>query len=92
MEPRRCVHPLVHVALLDVQVSIQVDDPDAAVDVRRDPANVRVADRVVAAEDDREDSPADDERDGPVDLVEALLEVRGDHEDVAEVDEIEFLL
>ena len=92
MEPRRRVHPLVHVTLLDVQMAIEMDDPDAAVDVWRDGADVRVSDRVVAAEDDREDALGDDERDGTVDLVKALLEVRRDDEDVAEVDEVQLLL
>ncbi len=86
------MHSLVHVALLDVQVAVQVDDPDAAVDVRGDRANVGVADRMVAAQDDGEDPLADDPRDGPVDLVEALLDVGRDDEDVAEVDEVELLL
>ena len=33
MEPRRGVHALVHVALLHVDVAVEVDDPDPALDV-----------------------------------------------------------
>ena len=54
VEERRAVHPLVEVVLRHVGVAVEVDDADVAVDVRRQAADIGVADRVVAAEDDRE--------------------------------------
>ena len=92
MEPRGRVHPLVHVALLEVQVAVEVDDPDAPVDVRGEAADVRVADRMVAAEDDGENLLGREEGDRAVDLVERLLDVRRDDEDVSGIDEVELLV
>ena len=86
------MHPLVHVTFLDVDVPVEVDDADLAVDVRRDRPDVRVTDRMVAAENDRKDALADDERDGAVDLVEGLLDVGRDHEHVAGVDQVQLFL
>jgi hypothetical protein len=40
----RGVHPLVHVTFLDVDVAVEVDDADVALDVLRDRPDVRVAD------------------------------------------------
>ena len=74
------------------RVPVEMDDPDAAVYVRCDRAYIRIPDRVVSAQDDGEDTLADDPRDGAVDLVEALLDVRRDDKDISEVDEVEFLL
>ena len=55
VEPRRGVHPLVEVGLLGVDVAVEVDDPEvAAARCGGDAARGRVADRVVAAEHDRE--------------------------------------
>ena len=36
-EPRRRVHPLIHILLLDIDMAVDMDDADIAVDMRRDP-------------------------------------------------------
>ena len=80
------MHPLVEVGLLRVDVAVEVNDPEvAAVEVLRDGAHRRVADRVIAAEHDREGAARVDVTDGLADLVEGLLDVRRDGEDVADV-------
>jgi hypothetical protein len=50
------VHPFVHVALGEVDVSVEVDDADVTVDVTCHRPHVRIPDRVVAADHDGEDS------------------------------------
>ena len=52
MEPGCAMHPLVHVCLQDVDVAVQMDDADVAIDVGRNAAHIGVADGVVAAQDD----------------------------------------
>ena len=91
MEPRRGVHPLVHVPFADVDVAVEVDDPHASVDVRRDRADVWIADRVIAADHHREDALLVHEGHRAIDLIERLLDVRRDHEDVAGVAEVQLL-
>jgi hypothetical protein len=91
-KPRRRVHPLVHILLLDVDMAVDVDDADIAVDMRRNAANVRKAEAVVAAADDRKDAGRVDVRDGLGDLVEGLLDVSRDDENIACVAEVEFLI
>ena len=85
------VHPLVEVRLLGVDVAVEVDDPDVAVEVRRQPADRREPDRVVAAEHDRHRTALDDVRHRLADLVEGLLQVGRDGEDVSEVDHVQLL-
>ena len=53
-EPGRRVHPLIHILLLDIDVAIDMDDADIAVDMRRDAAHIGKAEAVVAAADDGE--------------------------------------
>ena len=77
VEPRRRVHALVEVGLLRVDVAVEVDDAEVARHVLRDAAHRRIADRVVATEDDREGAAGVDVRDGLADLVEGLLDVGG---------------
>ncbi len=91
VEPRRGVHPLVQVELLGVHVPVEVDDPDVAVEVRREPPDRRVADRMVAAQHDREDAVGDDVTHRLADLVERLLQVARDRADVADVDQVQLL-
>src|SRR5262249_35794404 len=90
--PGRRVHPLVHVLLLDIQVAVDVDDADIAVYMRRDTTHVRKSEAMVAAADYREGARGVDVRDRLADLVEGLLDVAGDHEDVAHVAEVELLV
>lgn len=42
MEEMGGVHSLIHVALLDIDMPIEVDDPEIAVDERRNAADVRI--------------------------------------------------
>ena len=77
------------VVLGHVGVAVEVDDADVAVDVGRQAADVGIADRVVAAEDDRENFALVDVGDRLVDLVEALLDVGRDDRDIADVDHVE---
>ena len=91
MEERRAVHPLVHVVLRHIGVPVEVDDADIAVDEQRQSANIGVSDRVVAAEDDREDLALVDVGDGLVDLVEALLDIGRDYRNVADIDDVQRL-
>nr|WP_197946047.1 hypothetical protein [Phytohabitans suffuscus] len=79
------MHPLVEVGLLGVDVPVEVDDAQVAVEVLGHPAHGGVADRVVAAEHHRERARGVDVTDRLGDLVERLLDVRRDGEDVAEV-------
>jgi hypothetical protein len=90
-EPGRRVHPLIHILLLDIDVAVDMDDADIAVDIRRDPAHVGKAEAVVAAADDREHAGGVDMRHSLGHLVEGLLDVAWDDEDVASVAEIELL-
>src|SRR5205823_9981155 len=50
MEPGRGVHALVEVRFLSIDVAIEMDDTDGAIHVRSQPADSRIANRVVAAE------------------------------------------
>ena len=50
VKPRRRVHAFVEICLLGIDVAVEMDDADRAVDPRRQPADRGIADRVVAAE------------------------------------------
>ena len=91
-EPRRRVHPLIHILLLDIDVAVDMDDADIAVDMRRDPAHIGKAEAVVAAADDGKHACGVDMRHGLGHLVEGLLDIAGDDEDVAGVAKIELLV
>ena len=54
-EPGRRVHPLIHILLLDIDMAIDVDDADIAVDMRCDPPDIGKAEAVIAAANDRKD-------------------------------------
>src|SRR6185437_4380457 len=51
-EPGRGMHPLIHVLFLNIDMSVDMDDADVAVDVRRDAPNVRKTEAVVASAND----------------------------------------
>src|SRR5262249_54282522 len=90
--PGRGVHPLIHVLLLDVEVPVDVDDADIAVDVGRHAAHNGNPRGMVAPAYDREGARRVDVRDGLGHLVEGLLDVAGDDEDVPGVAQIELLV
>ena len=91
-EPGSRVHPLVHILLLDIDVAVDMDDADIAVDMRRDPADIGKAEAVVAAADDGKHAGGVDVRHSLGHLVEGLLDIAGDDEDVAGVAEIELFV
>src|SRR4029077_1181721 len=91
-EPGRRVHPLIHILLLDIDVAVDMDDADIAVDMRRDPAHIGKAEAVIAAADDGEHAGGVDMRHSLRHLVEGLLDIAWDDEDVASVAEIELLV
>ena len=53
-EPRRGVHALVEILFLDVDVAVEMDDADPLRRALRDAAHAGKADRVIAAEHDRQ--------------------------------------
>ena len=74
MEPRTCVHPLVQVDFLGVDVSIEVDDSHFFVaEMATDPTHCGKTDRVIPAENDREGATGKNVGDAFRDLIEALL-------------------
>ena len=80
--PRRGMHPLVEVLLLHVDMAVEMHDADLLRRALRDPAHAGKADRVVAAQHQRQGTAGGDMRHAAADLVEALLEVAGDGEHV----------
>src|SRR5262245_46458334 len=91
-EPGRRVHPLIHILLLDIDVAIDMDDADIAVDMWRDAAHIGKAEAMVAATDDGEHACGINVRHGFGYLVEGLLDIAGYDEDVARVAEVELLV
>ena len=91
-EPRRRVHALIHILFLDVDMAVDVDDADIAVDMWSDAADIGEAEAMVAAADDGKYTRRVDMRDGLGDLVEGLLDIAGNDEDVAGVAKIELLI
>ena len=91
MKEMRGMHPLIHVAFLNVNVPVEVDDPEVAVDKRRDPADIRIRNRVVTPNHDRKASTGEDVPDAAVDLVECFLDVRGDDKYVPSITKRQFL-
>ena len=89
VKERRAVHPLVVVVLGQIEMAVEVDDADVAVEARGDAADIGVADGVVAAEHDGEDGPLVDIADRLVDLIEGLFDVGRDDRDVPDVDHVE---
>ena len=83
--PGRGVHALVEVLFLDVDVAVEMDDADALRGHVGDAAHAGKADRMVAAQHDRQRAGRGDVADALGDLVEALFEIGRDGEDVAGV-------
>ena len=54
MKEMRGVHALIHIALLDINVPIEMNDAKVAIDERGYTADVRIRDRVVASDYYRE--------------------------------------
>ena len=73
--PGRGVHALVEILLLDVDVAVEMDDADALRRALRDAAHAGKADRVIAAEHQRQRAGREHVRDAARDLVEALLQI-----------------
>ena len=85
VEPRRRVHAFVEIGLLGVDVTVEMDYPEVAIEVLGHPPDGRVADRVVPAQDDRQGAGRVHVGDGLGNLVEGLFDVAGNGENVAEV-------
>ena len=64
-------------------MTIEMHDPDAFGRAFRDPAHCRIADGMVAADDDRHGPGRKDMRTGTTDLIEALFDIAGNGEDIA---------
>src|SRR5690348_10312373 len=91
-EPRRRVHALIHILLLDIDVTLDVNDAHVTVDVRGDAAYVREAQAVIAAADDGKYSGRIDMRDGLRHLIEGLLDIAGDDKNIAGVTQIQLFV
>jgi hypothetical protein len=85
VKPRRRVHPLVEIGLLRVNVTVEMDDPELAVEVLRHPPRRRKPDRMIPAQHRRERPCRENVADAFGDLVERLFDIAGDREDVAEI-------
>src|SRR5690606_10846456 len=79
-EPRRRMHSFIHILFLDIDVPVDVNDADVAVDVRGDAADIGKAEAVIAPANDREHARRVDMRYGLGDLIERLFDVAGDNE------------
>ncbi len=75
MKKRRAVHPLVDVQLGHIGVPVEVHDADIAIDIRRQSANVRIADGVIATENDRKGRVLMQIGNALVDLVEGFFDI-----------------
>src|SRR5262249_494620 len=91
-EPGCGMHAFIHILFLDVDVAIDMDDADIAVDMRRDPTDIWKAETVVAAANDGKHARGVDVRDCFGNLVEGLLDITRDDKDVTGVAEIELLV
>jgi hypothetical protein len=79
------MHALVVGPLAQVAMPIKVDHAQLALNMWRDSTQGGVANGVVAAKDDGKGTPSDDVAESARDLIEALLDVRGDNLDIASV-------
>ena len=85
------MHPLVEVGLLGVDVPVEMDDADVAVQIGRHPADGGKPDRMVAAEHDGHHALLHDVRHRLADLVERFLQIARNGEDVTDVDHVQLL-
>ena len=91
-KPGRGMHPLIHILLLDIDVAVDMDDADVAVDVRSDATDIGKSEAMIAAADDREHTGRVNVRNRFCYLIEGLFDVSGDNENVSRITEIEFLV
>ena len=86
------MHAFVEVDLLGIDVAIEMDDAHLLVaQVAADAAHGGEADRMVAAEDDREGATGEHVGDAFGDLVKRLFVVGRDREDVTDIAELDLL-
>ncbi len=80
------MHPFIQVGFLGVDVAIEMDDAHLFIaQVAADAAHGGKADRMVAAENDREGTAGKNMGDALGNLIEALLVVGGNGEDIAHI-------
>jgi hypothetical protein len=85
------MHPLIHILFLDIDVSVDVNDADIAINVGGDAADIRKAQTVVAAAYDGKYARRIDMRHRFGHLIEGLLDIAGYNENVSGIAEIELL-
>src|SRR5688572_17064846 len=85
------VHSLIHGCLGSVDVPIEVDDAQLALDMLRDRLRVRESDAVITADNDRKCPRVQNVRQPKINLIKGLLDIRWNHEDVASVSDRDLL-
>ena len=83
------MHTLVPVVLADIGMPVKVNDANIALNMRRQPPNIRVTNRMIPAKYDGKDSPLMNIADRFGNLVKALLDVRRNHVHVSGINHIE---
>lgn len=73
MEPGGAMHALVHLVLADIGMPVKVNDSNIALNMRRQPPNIWVTNRMIPAKYNGKDSPLVNIADRFGDLVKALL-------------------
>ena len=86
------MHSLIHILFLDIDMAVDMNDADIAVDMRRDSAHIGEAEAVIAAADDRKHTRGIDVRDGLRHLIEGFFDVARNDENVARIAEVELLV
>jgi hypothetical protein len=86
------MHTLVHVLLLNVDMPIDVDDTDIALNMRGDPAHIGEAEAMITATDYWEYARSVDVGNCFCDLTERFFNVPGYDENVSGIAEVEFLI
>src|SRR5213593_5235955 len=72
-EPWSGMHSLIHILFLDIDMAVDVNDADIAIDMRGDPTDIGKAQAMVAAADDGEHARRVNVRDGFCDLIECFF-------------------
>ena len=86
MEPGAGMHPFIQIGLLGIDMPVEMDDADLAIaEMPADPSHRWEADRMVAAQDDREGAAGKHVGHPFGDLIETLLVVGGNREDVSDI-------
>lgn len=73
MEPRGSMHALVHVKLANIGMPVKVNDANIALNMRCQPTNIRVTNRMIPAKDDGKNSSLMNIANRFGDLVKAFL-------------------